>query len=63
MDVRAYLHEVQAIEVDDASAKQYETMVGAMNAQVRGAAAGRLAFDDEPSHYLRVLRDERRRDG
>ena len=63
MDVRKYLSEVQAIEIDEAAAKLYETMVGGMNAQVREAAGQRLAFDDEPSHYLRVLRDERRNDG
>jgi hypothetical protein len=63
MDVKQYLREVQAIEVDEASAKQYDAMVSAINAQILKAAESRLEFDDEPSHYLRLLRDERRNDG
>jgi hypothetical protein len=63
MDAKQYLHEVQAIEVDDASAKQYDAMVNAINAQILEAAGSRLQFDDEPSHYLRLLRDKRRNDG
>ena len=62
MNAKDYLHEVQAIDIDDASANQYDAMVGAMNAQIRSAAESRLEFHDEPSHYLRLLRDERRRD-
>jgi hypothetical protein len=63
MDTKQYLHEMQAIEVDDASAKQYEAMVSAINAQVLAAATSRLRFDDEPAHYLRLLATERRNDG
>jgi hypothetical protein len=63
MDAKQYLHEVQAIEVDDASAKQYEAMVSAMNAQILDAAQSRLEFEDEPARYLRLLAKERRNDG
>jgi hypothetical protein len=63
MDAKQYLHEMQAIEVDEASANQYVTMVSAINAQVIAAATSRLRFDDEPAHYLRLLGTERRNDG
>ena len=63
MNVKRYLHEVQAMAVDEASAQLYETMIGAMNAQIREAAAARLSFDDEPAHYARLLRDERIHNG
>ena len=62
MDAKQYLHEMQAIEVDDASAKQYEAMVSAINAQVMAAAENRLEFHDEPAHYLRLLAKARRND-
>jgi hypothetical protein len=55
MDAKQCLHEVQAIEVDAASAKQYVGVVSAINMQLREAAQSRLAFEDEPAHYVRLL--------
>lgn len=63
MDAKQYLHDVQAIDVDDASAKQYEAMVSTLNRQLLEAAESRLEFSDEPAHYLRLLRQARGNDG
>ena len=57
MDWEAWLKEMQHMTWDRASLEANTTLASKLNADVLRAAEARLAFEDEPSTFLRALRD------
>ena len=57
MDWQTWGKEVQQIDWDARVAEQYGAMVSKLNADVLRAAQERLAFEDEPSTFIRILRE------
>jgi hypothetical protein len=58
---KAYLKEVQNNSaIDAASLAQYGALVDGLGGAVRNAADALMQFEDEPAHFLRLLRKRRR---
>ena len=57
MDWQAFAKESQQIELDSAVAQQHGVLVAKLNAEVLRAAQERLAFENEPSTFVRILRE------
>ena len=55
MDAHEYAKEMQQVALDNASANQYQRLVKTVNTQVLEAVEKRLGFEDEPSHFFRLL--------
>ena len=57
MDWEGWLKEVQHLAWDKASLDASTALASNLNVQVLRAAEKRLVFEDEPSTFLRALRD------
>lgn len=62
MDWKIFAKDLQQIELDSASAEQHGALVAKLNADVLRAAQERLSFENEPSTFIRMLRELGRED-
>jgi hypothetical protein len=54
-ELAAQMKLAHGIAIDPASALAAAGLVAGLNTAVRDAATAKLAFEDEPSHYLTLL--------